>query len=324
MEMDPSSLLGVAGREIVTATIKEMLKRSKSIDKTLSEEFKILGKEMRIECPQSIQHYSVVFETKGSRILPKKKKFNFGKVRRVSLRPIMSLQPVSDAVSYTENGFEINLKKLEKDTLYLLDVDYFIEDRRFIDALVNRNVAKESVGEETKEYWMVAQLKHLDVLKQEFGYIELKDLDFGVDVSVYNEIKMKVPSIFSQQLETAVKLLSKHHGSRDEQFKLLVQHQQLLHARKEKYYGKIFEILEEIQEIFSPLTFRRFVDVQKDFHYYSCERGKDFYETLPFPTWPKSMKVISRTDINFDRPAADGLLIFKKGDFMDELEKIFK
>ena len=322
--MDPSSLLGVAGREIVTATIKEMLKRSKSIDKTLSEEFKILGKEMRIECPQSIQHYSVVFETKGSRILPKKKKFNFGKVRRVSLRPIMSLQPVSDAVSYTENGFETNLKKLEKDTLYLLDVDYFIEDRRFIDALVNRNVAKESVGEETKEYWMVAQLKHLDVLKQEFGYIELKDLDFGVDVSVYNEIKMKVPSIFSQQLETAVKLLSKHHGSRDEQFKLLVQHQQLLHARKEKYYGKIFEILEEIQEIFSPLTFRRFVDVQKDFHYYSCERGKDFYETLPFPTWPKSMKVISRTDINFDRPAADGLLIFKKGDFMDELEKIFK
>ena len=322
--MDPSSLLGVAGREIVTATIKEMRKRSKNIDKTLSEEFKILGKEMRIECPQSIQHYSVVFETKGSRILPKKKKFNFGKVRRVSLRPIMSLQPVSDAVSYTENGFEINLKKLEKDTLYLLDVDYFIEDRRFIDALVNRNVAKESVGEETKEYWMVAQLKHLDVLKQEFGYIELKDLDFGVDVSVYNEIKMKVPSIFSQQLETAVKLLSKHHGSRDEQFKLLVQHQQLLHARKEKYYGKIFEILEEIQEIFSPLTFRRFVDVQKDFHYYSCERGKDFYETLPFPTWPKSMKVISRTDINFDRPAADGLLIFKKGDFMDELEKIFK
>lgn len=324
MEMDPSSLLGVAGREIVTATIKGMLKRSKSIDKTLSEDFNILGKEMRIECPQSIQHYSVAFKTKRSRNPLKKRKFNFGKVRRVSLRPIMSLQPVSDAVSYTENGFKINLKKLEKDTLYLLDVDYFIEDRRFIDALVNRNVAKESVGDETKEYWMVAQLKHLDVLKHEFGYIELKDLGFGVDVSVYNEIKMKVPSIFSQQLETAVKLLSKYHGGRDEQFKLLQQHKQLLRARKEKYYGEIFEILEEVQEIFSPLTFRRFVDVEKDFHYDNCKRGKDFYETLPFPTWPKSMKVISRTDINFNKPAADGLLIFKRRDFMDELEKIFK
>ena len=249
--MDPSSLLSAAGKEIVTTTIKGMLKKSENIDKTLSEEFKILGKEMRIECPQSIQHYSVAFETKGSRILPRKKKFNFGKVRRVSLRPIMSLQPITDAISYTENGFEINLKKLEQGTLYLLDIDYFIEDRRFIDALVNKNVAKESLGDETYEYWMVAQLKHLDVLKQEFRFIELKDLDFSVDVSVYNEIKMKVPSIFRKQLETAVKLLSKHHGGRDEQFKLLVQHQQLLRAQKEKYYGEIFEILEDIQEIFS-------------------------------------------------------------------------
>ncbi len=322
--MDPSSLLSAAGKEIVTTTIKGMLKKSENIDKTLSEEFKILGKEMRIECPQSIQHYSVAFETKGSRILPRKKKFNFGKVRRVSLRPIMSLQPITDAISYTENGFEINLKKLEQGTLYLLDIDYFIEDRRFIDALVNKNVAKESLGDETYEYWMVAQLKHLDVLKQEFRFIELKDLDFSVDVSVYNEIKMKVPSIFRKQLETAVKLLSKHHGGRDEQFKLLVQHQQLLRAQKEKYYGEIFEILEDIQEIFSPLTFGKFVDVQKDFYYFNCERGKDFYETLPFPTWPKSMKVISRTDINFNRPAADGLLMFKKRNLMDEIEKIFQ
>ena len=321
--MDPSSLLSAAGKEIVTTTIKKMLKKSESIDKTLSEEFKILGKEMRIECPQSIQHYSITFETKGSRIFSRKKKFNFGKVRRVSLRPIMSLQPITDAVSYIEDGFEINLKKLEGDTLYLLDVDYFIEDRRFIDALVNKNVAKESLGDETHEYWMVAQLKHLDVLRQEFGFIELKDLDFGVDVSIYNEIKMKVPSIFRKQLDIAVKLLSSHHGGRDEQFKLLAQHKQLQRAQKEKYYGKIFEILEEIQEIFSPLTFRKFVDVQKDFYYFDCERGKDFYETLPFPTWPKTMRVISRTDLNFNNPAADGILIYKKRNLLKKLEKIF-
>jgi len=321
--MDPSLLVGTAGKEIVTTAIRKMIKKSDKIDKTLGEEFKILGKEMRIECPQSIQHYSVTFETSGTHILPKKERFNFGKVRRVTLRPIMSLQPVSDAISYTENGFEINLKKLEQDTLYLLDIDYFIEDRKFLDALVNKNVAKESLGDEINEYWMAAQLKHLDVLRQEFGVIEIKDLDFGVDVSVYNEVKMKVPSVFKRQLEVAVKLLSRAHGGRDEQFKLL-QQQQLLHARKEKYYGEIFQIIEEIQEIFSSLTFREFVDVRKDFHYYDCERGKDFYETLPFPTWPKSMTVISRTDLNLDRPAADGILVFKRRNFMEELEKIFR
>lgn len=323
--MDLSFLATTAGKEIVEAAIKKMLKKSEGIDKTLSEEFKILGKEMRIECPQSVQHYSVVFETKGSRILPRKKKFEFGKVRRVSLRPIISLNPVTDAISYTEDGFLINLKKLEPSTLYLLEIDYFIEDKRFIDALVNRNVARESIGEDKNEYWMVAQLKHLDVLKQEFGFIELKDLDFSVDVSVYNDIKMKVPSVFKRQLELAVKILSKHHGGRDEQFKLLAQLRQLQGAQKERYYGEdIFEIIEELQEIFSPLTFRQFVEVNKNFHYSDCVRGKDFYETLPFPTWPKSMTVISRTDLNFDLPAADGILIFKRKNFLEEIEKIFR
>ena len=321
MKMDPiSSLLSYAGKEVVAKTVKEMLRKSKNIDKTLREEFKILGREMRIECPQSIQHYSITFKTKKSRVFSKKQKFNFGKVRRVSLQPIISLQPITDAISYTENGFEINLKRLEQDTLYLLEIEYFIEDRRFIDALINKNVSRESFGDEQYEYWMVAQFKHLNVLKQEFGVIELKDIDFGVDVSVYNDIKMKVPSIFTKQLEVAAKLLSKHHGGRDEQFRL---YWQLQHLKRAKYSGEVFQILEQLQDLFLPLTFKRFVDVQKDFHFYDCERGQDFYETLPFPTWPKTMKVISRTDLNFDRPAADGLLVFKRKDFIKNLERIF-
>ena len=323
--MNLSPLVATAGKEIVTATIKRMLKKSKGIDKTLSEGFKIRGKEMSIECPQSIQHYSIAFETRGSSILSRKKKFEFGKVRRVSLRPIISLQSIPDSISYTDRGFVIDLKKIEPDTLYLLDIDYFIEDRRFIDALVNKIVSKESFGNDKYEYWMVAQLKHLDVLKQEFGFIELKDLDFSVDVSVYNDIKMKVPSVFKRQLDVAVKLLSKHHGGRDEQFNLLAQLKQLQHAQKEKYYGEdIFKRIEKLQEIFSPLTFRQFVDVKKYFHYFDCTRGKDFYETLPVPTWPKSMTVISRTDLNFNLPAADGILIFKRKNFLEEIEKIFR
>ncbi|CAD7768187.1 hypothetical protein FHEFKHOI_00141 [Candidatus Methanoperedenaceae archaeon GB50] len=323
--MDPSILVSTAGKALVEGTIRKMMKKSENIDETLGEDFKILGREMRVECPQSIQNYSVTFETKvsGLHLLPKKKKFNFGKVRRVTLRPIMSLQSIPDAISYVENGFEISLNKLERDIIYLLDIEYFIDDKKFIDSLVNRNVARESLDDETTEYWLVAQLKHLDVLKQNFGYIELKDLDFSVDVSVYNEIKMKVPSVFKKQLDIAVKILSKHHGGRGEQFKLLAQLRQLQHAQKEKYYGEIFDIIDEIQEIFSPYTFSSFVDVKKDFQYYDCERGKDFYETLPFPTWPKSMKVISRTDVNFNRPAVDGMLIFKKKDFLKEIGKIF-
>jgi len=280
---------------------------------------------MRIECPQSIQHYSIAFETNRPSFLSlnKKKKFPFGKVRRVTLRPIISLQQIPDAVRRIDEGFEINLRKLQPDTTYILEADYFIENKQFIDSLVNKTISKESLGEEKKEYWIVAQLKHLDVLKQQFGYIEIKDIDFGINVSVCNELKMKIPSIFKQQLETAVNILSKAHGGRDETFKLLQLQRQLARAQRKKYFGEVFEILNNIQELFSSITFRNFVEVQKDFHYFDCMPGKDFYETLPFPTWPKSMMVISRTDLNFNNPVADGLLIFKKRSFLDELDKIF-
>jgi len=325
--MDPltSTLIDTAGKEIVSKVLKKMLKKSENVDKTLSEDFKILGREMRIECPQSIQHYSISFEVKKSGFFSShKKKFNFGKVRRVTLRPIMSLQNIPDAISYLENGFEINLRKLEPGNLYLLDIDYFIDDERFIDALVSRNVPKETFTDEIGEYWIEAQLKHPNTFKQYFEYIELKDLDLSVDVSVYNDIKMKVPSVFKRQLGVAVQILSKHHGGRDELVKLLGQHGQLLRAQKEKYYGELFDILQDIQDLFSPYTFSNFVEIKKDFYYYGCERGGDFYETLPFPTWPKFMKVISRTDLNFDKPAADGIVVFKRKDFLKEIEKIFR
>jgi hypothetical protein len=36
------------------------------------------------------------------------------------------------------------------------------------------------------------------------------------------------------------------------------------------------------------------------------------------------MKVVSRTDLNFENPTADGNLIYKKDSFAEEIGKIFK
>jgi hypothetical protein len=84
------------------------------------------------------------------------------------------------------------------------------------------------------------------------------------------------------------------------------------------------DILKELQKLFLSSKFQDFIEVKDDFHYSDCIRGVDIYGTLPFPTWPKSMKVVSRTDLNFDTPATNGTLIYKKGNFITELDKIFK
>jgi len=156
-------------------------------------------------------------------------------------------------------------------------------------------------------------------LKQDFGYIELRDIDFGVDVAVHQDIKMKVPSVFKQQLETVMRLL--RPIGRSDKYRLL---NRLLSQQQHKYGGKEFEILGDLQDMFLPIEFKKFLEIKKDFHYFDCARGKDFYETLPFPTWPKSMRVVSRTDLNFETPAADGLLIFKRKDFLKDMGDIFK
>jgi len=317
--VDPltSSIIAEGGKTIVGGVLKSIIKRSENIDKNIEEDFKVLGREMIIQCPESIQQYSLTFESK-KHLFSKKKKFRYGNVRRVNLRPFRSLQSLSKVIDYTNDGFEINTKYLNTGEIYLLEIEYKIEDKRFIENLVNKNVARDTPKTESDEYWMVAQLKHLKTLKQDFGYIELRDIDFGVDVSVHQDVKMKVPGIFRNKLETIMKLTKK--VGRSEKFRL---YQQLLQQQQEEYGGKEFQILKDLQDIFIPMTFRHYVDVQKDFHYNDCERGRDFYDTLPFPTWPKSMKVISRTDLNFDRPAADGLLIYKRKNLIEDLEKIF-
>ena len=77
-----------------------------------------------------------------------------------------------------------------------------------------------------------------------------------------------------------------------------------------------------MQTLFLPNKFSTFVNVKEDFSYYDCERGLNFYDKLPFPTWPRTMKVVSRTDLNLNKLTATGSLLYKKDDFLDKIKKI--
>ena len=318
MESEIKDIVKAGGKALVEKVIKKVLKRSSGIDKTLDDNFYVRGREMVIRCPEAIQRYSVTFESKGGSILSRKMKFKYGNVKRVSLRAVRSLENLSDAIKISKDGFELSLRRLTAEELYILDTEYKIGDPHFIESLVRRDVAHETPTDECIEYWIVAQLKHLKTLKQDFGSIALRDLDFGVDVGVHQDIDMKVPFRFKQQIETIVKLLRR--TGRGEKFKLYTR---LLQLQQLKYAGREFELLRELQDLFLPIEFCRFVEVVKDFYYYNCERGTDFYETLPFPTWPKTMRIVTRTDLDFERPAANGILTFKRKEFRKIIEELF-
>jgi len=308
-----------AGKTIIDKIFKQIADKSASIDKILSDNFIIRGRDMVIECPDSLQKYSIAFEPKRKLFVPNKMKIRLGAIRRANIRPIQSLKPMFSAITFLDDGFEIDLNSLQIGETYMLDLEYEIPDPNFVDSLVYKKVANEAPKNGIQDYWMAAQLKHLDVLKQDFGYVDLRDIDFSVDVSIYQDIKIKIPRVFSEKIETIVRLTQ--HIGRSEQQKLF---SRLVHQQKHKYTGEEMQLLKELQNLFNSQKFSQFVEITNDFYYSNCVRGAEFYEKMPFPTWPKTMKVISRTDLNFDNPAANGNLVYKKDNFADEIGKIFK
>ena len=316
MIKDTALIVGSTAKPIIQKAIDKLTRRASKIEQSVIETFRIDGREMTVLCPESIQKYSLSIVSKQNSFFHNKARFELGRVKRATIRSLVGLEPIN-AINILENGFEIDLKKLKLGERYMLDVEYAIDDPNFLESLVNREVVDEIPHENSTDYWMVAQLKHLEALKSEYGRIDLRDVDFNVDVGVHQDVNTKIPEGFKEQIETIAQLTKKK--GRDEKFKL---YYKLLAIQNRPQGGREFEVLGNIAELFSPLTFKKFVKVSQDFHYHYCEKGSHVYD-YSLVSWPKFMKVTARTDIGLDRPASKGTLTYKKFDFMAEIERLF-
>lgn len=318
--IDPKllGLVGSAAKPLVEKGLEKVANKAEKAATTASESFKVLGREVEIICPESTQHYSMALEAKQAGFFGGKAKFNIGSVKRASIRPIMGMQPVG-AIRTTEDGFEIDLKKLKPGETYILDTEYKLDEPRFIDSLVLKEVAKETVTVDSTEYWMVAQLRFVDVLRGHgYGRVDLRDLEFSVNVGVHQDVSTKVPPLFKEQLEALVKLAGPL--GKDEVFRA-IQHMRYIKSRK--YGTNSLDLLGDIIETFEPQAFRRYIEVNPDFRYSDCVKGTAVYD-LPLGVWPKFMTVTSRTDLGLEKPAAKGTLVYKRKDFLKVLEDLFK
>lgn len=310
-----------SGKEVVQKTVKGIVKQGVSIEKSLREGFKIEGQQITLLCADDIQKYSIsLTPTKRSFISQKYIDLPQGHPIRANLYQYRGLANI-DALERTDNGIRIDLRKLTRNEPYTLEIEYQIEEKRFIEAFVDRVPQRDiphRANEPIKQYEMSAQLKHPKVLKQRFSSVNLRDVDFTVDVSVHQDINTKLPGVFKEIIEILNKM-SKPLG-RDEGFQL---QKRLQHLQKSKYGKEVDEDLKKMYELFTPLKFRNYVDVE-GFNYADCIRGSEFYEEIPFPTWPKTMKVISKTDLNYDIPAAVGILKYHHQEFVSDIEKVFE
>lgn len=282
----------------------------------------IMNQEASINVPESTVDYSLAVRIpKNFRSIRKPIKFEVPSVQRVT---VSSLSPVPKSVRGairnlpSDTGFELVAELLPSDAeIISMSVTYELEDFSLINNLVSRTHAHEGGGPEQNEYWMCAQLKHPTVLSERFGRFDLRDVAVSVDVAVHNELKLVVPSSFIRRLKIFFDLLRETNPR--QQYRVVPT---LRRLAKEKTAGRELEIFRDLDTLFVPTEFSKFIDVMKDFRYSTCQRGREYYD-LPMERIPKKMEVVSRADLTLDKPASEGSLVYKKDEFMKALEDIF-
>lgn len=317
-------IFGEVFRELAKPVLQKLLDNGSKLINGLRSDFSLEGQDVTFLCPENRQKWSIVFTAKKG-LLSGKKTFPFPSIRNVSVQSIIPYKNITDSCvsSLPEGGFELSYKRLTPNTPYLLDAEIEIGESRFMDHMIYKKVQNDTPVKGKKKYWMQAQLKFIDVFEKMFSDIRLEDLDFDVRVSTHEDIHTSVPGLFRRELEVIVEWMSE--TERERKRRLSREHMRLLRARRggrSKRGKSILSLIQELQDIFLPGTFRTFLDVKRDFRYHDCLRGVDYY-SAPFPTWPKFMTVVTRTNLNLHKPAASGLLEYDQKDFKDKISDVF-
>jgi len=315
--MTITQIISSAGKVIAEKGTEEIVENASKIYEIIRGSYTPLSQEIIVECPENKQKYSIAFEAKGG-YLPKKIKFLNGKPVRVNLRPLRSGQDISNAINLLENGFELSTSAMSKEDLFLLDIEYKISNPDYLNSLVERNRAKEVPKDKEDEYWMHAELKHPKALKTKYGRLDLRDIDFTVDVGITEDVNLIIPPSFRTEMEASIQVLDELNP-RDKYVKGLWQ----IRAKKTRKNKKnIIAVANNIQNLFLPQKFCNFIEVKQDFRFMECMRGQNYYENISSLYLPKTMEIVSRTDLGLEKFASHGVLIYKKESLLTQISKI--
>jgi hypothetical protein len=309
---------------MTSSKLREIFKITKKIDKIVvnSGFLHISSRDFKLKSLEDSAEYSLTVRPKQSPRISKIISFEDIPLRRLLIISSPGFSDESQAISKIENVdstvFNINLKKINTNAQeYNIKFEIGCEIEPIVRKLVQKNTQTESVDDEKATYWLHAQLKELKDLTKSMRKLDLTDIPFVVNVAVHQDVKTKFPKRRQKELEVIAKWA--RELDRNRKLALDVEHLSLkLRKRKEK---NITDLLRDLQVLFDPHKFKSFIDVMNEFYYSECFRGTEFYDQIPFRTFPKWMAVISRTDLSVDKPASEGELVYKKADFSDAVLK---
>lgn len=301
-------LFGIAG---------QILNIWKKIPKT-----EILDQESTINVQGSYVEYSIAVRIPSSfRFFRKPIQIPITTLLRAS---VSSLSPMPRSLpnvihrSISGDGFVLFPERIPSDVeIISMSVSYPITRASVMNDFVEIKKTHDPGGDDRNEYWYSTLLKHPKILEDDFGRFDVRDVDVTIGVSVQEELGISIPGSFKSRLKAFFELF--YETDPRQQWKAIPK---LRALSRKPTAGKEMTILNDIKTLFIPRRFSKFIEIKHDFRYSTCYSGKECFD-LPIDIIPKTMQVVSRADLTLEKPAAEGVLIYKKDLFQKALEELF-
>jgi len=287
---------------------------------------------LELDCMRNLGIYTTTInvESKFSKWLQKSKlgniskKFDSNKVYNIkaySLKPIA--ERLHDVVVFYDDYIELDLSKLNGRNVdtFRLEIEYYMEDE-VLDGLVKSRTSPEDL-EDRKKFHISAQLKDPESLTSGFSEVEIDEYPVKAKIFIQEEIDTGIPKFIRDMAKTESEILSDYNprgatkiiGLQKKRYKL------------KKKLGKddLIQKLNDLSVFLRPGKFVKYVQLEskKDFRIHCCEPGTSLFRALGMLTLPKSMKVITRTDLNLNKIASSGVMVYHSGELIDEVEDLF-
>ena len=308
--------MGIGKEKVIEGmeAIVEVLERVYSV---ITGSYKVINQQVTIFCGANSHKASFVIQANHGILHQKKIIFRTGRPNKVEIRSLTSSANLWSSVRMLDDGFEISTDRMNEEDLVMLDLEYPLGTPGFLDSIVDTTSTKESPKGEESEFWLHAQLRYPAVFEKKYSKFDVRDLEVIVRVPVSNYISLSIPSSFKAEMDALNDFTSSSNPHED-----IVRARKYTMLRRGRPGKNYQQILAEMQGLFGSNTFGTFLDIPTPFEYHDSIKGASYYDSIPFPTYPKFMEVVTRTDLSLERCAAEGVLKFKREKFTGEIAKI--
>lgn len=252
--------------------------------------------------------------------VPDNRKRQFGKVKiprgeGYRLKGMFSLpdyNPVHAAYS-TKGGYvSFEPKELPNQDEYIVTLNGDVEPQTLSEIVHLKAPEDPTRTDEEDSYWIHSAIKRPEVMKDVYDDMQVDNVDISLNVGVQRCFSNGIPEDVLSVFDRTRELLNA--SNKDDRNKILIASRRRYQARRDLSTSPA-EAADIVRSLATADNLQDYIEVDDPFRERNINPGSPEKNIFP-----ESVSVDVTTDLNLDRQAADGDIVFKKKSFQEFVE----